>query len=133
MALPLILAGAAAGLLKSKLVDEPAANAQRKLAARTAELSPWTGMTPTMPQEANAFGSMMQGGMAGAQLGQGLKTAGMQDQLMQNAINQQKRETFIPKAGGPDIAGGRTEASLDYLSSPDYFQQKRKPSSWFGF
>jgi hypothetical protein len=90
-------------------------------------------MTPTMPQEANAFGSMMQGGMAGAQLGQGLKTAGMQDQLMQNAINQQKRETFIPKAGGPDIAGGRTEASLDYLSSPDYFQQKRKPSSWFGF
>lgn len=71
--LPMILAGMGAGLLKSELVDKPQANRERQLAATTAALSPWTGLTPTMPQEANPFGSMLQGGLAGAQLGQGLQ------------------------------------------------------------
>lgn len=58
--------GALAGLGKSFLIDAPKADRDRKLAATTAALSPWTGMQPTMPQEANPFGSALQGGMAGA-------------------------------------------------------------------
>jgi hypothetical protein len=72
---PMMLAGMGAGLLKSELIDRPQANKQRQLAATTAALSPWTGMTPTMPQEANPLGSMMQGGLAGAQIGQGMQQA----------------------------------------------------------
>lgn len=62
--------GALAGLGKSMLIDAPKAERDRKLAATTATLSPWTGMQPTMPQDANPFGSALQGGMAGAAFSQ---------------------------------------------------------------
>jgi hypothetical protein len=122
--LPMLLAGAGLGLLKSKLVDEPQADAQRKLAATTAELSPWTGLTPTMPKEANALGSMMEGGLAGAQLGQSLKTTDMNQQLLQSKLNEQNA---INPVTGMDRAGGKTDFSTAYLNSPE------KKSSWFGF
>lgn len=85
--LPLLLGGAALGLGKHLLVDKPQADAQRKLAAATATYSPWTGMTPTMPQEANALGSVMQGGLAAAQLGQGMQTAKLNENLVNSQIN----------------------------------------------
>lgn len=143
--LPLLLAGAATGLLKSKLVDEPAANAQRKLAATTAELSPWTGMTPEMPQEANAFGSMLQGGLAGAQLGQGLQAQAANDKLMQGIAGGGAKTaaaaapTIVPKAGAMDMAGGKTSMSADYLKMPEANMSPKRNtlqgsmSSWFGF
>lgn len=62
--------GIAAGLGKSLLFDAPKAERERQLAATTATLSPWTGMQPTMPQEADMLGSALQGGMAGAAFGQ---------------------------------------------------------------
>ena len=69
MALTGLAIAAAVGLAKSQLVDKPAADAQRKLAAATAAYSPWTGMKPGAVQNANPFASMMQYGAAGAQIG----------------------------------------------------------------
>ena len=97
--LPMLLAGMGAGLLKSELVDKPQADRQRKLAATTAALSPWTGMTPTMPQEANPLGSMMQGGLAGAQLGQGLQSEKPDSLGAEAAASGNKPGTMIPQAG----------------------------------
>lgn len=65
-----LLAGAALGLGKSLLVDMPQAERQRQLAATTASLSPWTGLQPTMPQEASPFGSAVEGATAGYLMGQ---------------------------------------------------------------
>ena len=64
-----LLAGA--GLLKSELVDRPREERQRKQAAITARWSPWTGMAPGQIQEADPFGSALQGGLTGAMLSQG--------------------------------------------------------------
>lgn len=101
--LPMMLAGMGAGLLKSELIDRPQADKQRQLAATTATLSPWTGMTPTMPNEANAFGSMMQGGLAGAQLGQGMQKQAQEQELLdmlKGKQGQQAPATMVPKMGG---------------------------------
>lgn len=95
--LPMLLAGMGAGLLKSELVDRPQADRQRKLAATTAALSPWTGMTPTMPQEANPLGSIMQGGLAGAQIGQAMQA----NPAAQTVSADTMPGTIIPKAGQP--------------------------------
>jgi hypothetical protein len=118
--LPLLI-GAGAGLLKSELIDRPQADRQRKLAATTAALSPWTGMTPEMPQEANPLGSMLQGGLAGAQIGQ--------------AMGASPAAAAAPAAATPDAAGGVTQASQDYLKGgADYgaSQMAAKPNTFMG-
>lgn len=61
-----IVAMTAAGLLKSELVDKPRARKDRQLQAKTAELSPWTGMKPSAVKEADPFGTALQFGSAGA-------------------------------------------------------------------
>ena len=63
-----LLAGA--GLLKSELVDRPREERQRQQAANTMRYSPWTGMAPNAVQEADPFGSAIQGGLTGAMLSQ---------------------------------------------------------------
>ena len=101
--LPMMLAGMGAGLLKSELIDRPQANKQRQLAATTAALSPWTGMTPTMPDEANPLGSMLQGGLAGAQIGQGMQAqapAAVPAVDPRSAVNTIPG-TMVPKMGMP--------------------------------
>lgn len=79
-------AGMGAGLLKSYLVDKPQEDRQRAMAATTARYSPWTGMKPGEVQVANPMGAMMQGGMAGAGLGQQMDSADTQNQLAQSQI-----------------------------------------------
>lgn len=63
-----LLAGA--GLAKSELVDRPREQEQRRQAAITARWSPWTGMSPNAIQNADPFGSAIQGGLTGAMLSQ---------------------------------------------------------------
>lgn len=70
-----LLAGTAMGLGKGFL-DKENEDRQRKLAAETARWSPWTGMSPQLPQSANVLGSTLQGAGTGAMFGQGLKNAG---------------------------------------------------------
>jgi hypothetical protein len=100
--LPMILGGMGAGLLKSELIDRPQANKQRQLAATTAELSPWTGMTPTMPNEANPLGSMLQGGLAGAQIAQGMQQPAAAPAPVDPTQN--IPGTMVPKMGMPGSA-----------------------------
>lgn len=69
MALTGLAIAAALALAKDKMVDEPAANRQRKLAASTQRLSPWTGLTAKAPQDPNAIGQMLQYGATGAAIG----------------------------------------------------------------
>lgn len=64
----LVLGGV--GLAKSELIDRPREERQRKQAAITARWSPWTGMSPGQIQEADPFGSALQGGLTGAMLAQ---------------------------------------------------------------
>jgi hypothetical protein len=61
--------GAAVGLTKAYAVDAPKEARQRKLAAATQRYSPWTGLKAGSVQEADPFGSTLQGGMAGATYG----------------------------------------------------------------
>ena len=63
---------AGAGLLKGLTIDKAKEDRQRKLAAETARYSPWTNMVPGAVNEADPFGSALQGGFTGAALGQGI-------------------------------------------------------------
>ncbi len=74
--------GAGAGLLKSQVVDRPKEKRQRHLAAETQRYSPWTGMQAGPIQEADPFGSMLQGGMTGATIQQGLGQQKLQNGLI---------------------------------------------------
>ena len=58
------------GLAKSELIDRPREERQRQQAANTMRYSPWTGMAPNAVQEADPFGSAIQGGLTGAMLSQ---------------------------------------------------------------
>lgn len=64
------LAMAAAGMLKSNLVDRPREKRDRALAAETQRYSPWTGLKANQIREADPFGAALQGGMTGMQMGQ---------------------------------------------------------------
>lgn len=124
--LPMLLAGMGAGLLKSEMVDKPQANRERQLAATTAALSPWTGMTPTMPNEANPLGSMMQGGLAGAQLGQAMQanpTPSMDNKIgAEAAASGNKPGTMIPQAG-------QAQADFFKKKQQDIMSQGYRPGS----
>ncbi len=74
------------GLAKSELVDKPAADRQRKLAAATQQFSPWTGLKANPVKEADPAGSMLQYGAAGAQMGGAVNQANLQ-QAMADKLN----------------------------------------------
>jgi hypothetical protein len=70
-----LVIGAGLGLLKSELVDQPAEQRQRNLAAVTAKFAPWTGMTPQVPKATDPIGTALQFGGAGAGLAQNMANA----------------------------------------------------------
>lgn len=81
--LGLIMGGV--GALKSQTIDKKKEKAQRELAARTQELSPWTGMSAGPIEEADLFGSAMQGFTGGASMGLGLE-AGKSESTRDKAL-----------------------------------------------
>lgn len=106
--------GILAGLGKSFLVDQPKEQRQRELAANTALYSPWTGLTPDKVEEADPFGSGLQGMTAGMMYKQAGATSdlqqgqadlnkqmvGSQMDLNQARIDNMTPETIAPGAGG---------------------------------
>lgn len=113
--LTLLLIGAAVGGLKAGLVDEPAAERQRKLAASTQRYSPWTGLKANAVKEPDYFGSALGFGTAGAQVGMGLQ---------QNALNEKIAERLT--AGAPMTvnaqAGGGPYSLLPQAYGQNPFQ-----------
>lgn len=75
-------AGAGLGLGKS-LLDQQQEKRDREMAAAIAQWSPWTGMQVPMPKRTDYLGNVMQGGLAGASLGQGMdQQAAYQNYMM---------------------------------------------------
>lgn len=72
-----LLAGAALGAAKTQFIDKPAADKRREYEARTAELSPWTGLQAQYVQDPSVLGGAMKGGMMGLQMGQAYNMANM--------------------------------------------------------
>lgn len=69
MALTGLAIAAALALAKDQMVDKPKEARQRKLAASTQRLSPWTGLQAQPIQEHDTLGTMMQYGATGAAMG----------------------------------------------------------------
>jgi hypothetical protein len=72
---PLAL-GAAAGIGKYFASDKPRYDAEKKLASETQRYSPWTGLQAQAPRNPSMFENVLQGGMTGLQLGQGISALG---------------------------------------------------------
>jgi hypothetical protein len=62
--------GALLGLGKSLIFDAPKEKRQRELAAKTQELSPWTGLKSSPIEEADPFGSALKYGATGYSMGE---------------------------------------------------------------
>jgi len=99
--LTIALIGGGLGLGKG-LMDKEAEDRQRKLAAITARWSPWTGMAPQMPKDANMLGSVLEGALAGAMLGKQFGGGGGADKPL--AVPQLNESDYMGSTG-QDIGG----------------------------
>jgi hypothetical protein len=86
---PLAVAGilGGAGLLKGIGPDKWKEDRQRWLASQTQRYSPWTGLKAGPVDEADPFGSTLQGGMSGFSMGQNMQAAARADKLMDAQTN----------------------------------------------
>jgi hypothetical protein len=66
--LPAILGGLALAGGKS-IFDQMRADRQRRLSAEQTRMSPWTRQQPIQVQEPDIFGTLLQGGLTGALMG----------------------------------------------------------------
>lgn len=99
---------AAAGLIKSYAVDKPKEERQRKLAAETQALSPWTGLSAGPIQEADPLGQTMQYGMAGYGMKQNIADHDQQSKLTDSQIT--KNNAMSESLSGKPVA---TPATTD--------------------
>jgi hypothetical protein len=139
------LIGAGTGLAKWGLVDRPREERQRKLAAETARLSPWTGLKPSAVQESDLLGNLMQGGSTGAGMGQNYQRMGS-DQKLNDAMTSYYGSRQAPVIPAPPVeapmgpanprlqapAAEGTSLQLDpseELSQPFQYGPRPKPGS----
>lgn len=106
--------GAGAGLLKSEFIDKPKEKRQRKLAAETQRLSPWTGMEAGPVEEANPFGSALQYGTTGAMMG-------AQYEQMQSDKALNEAMTNRMNTGGSALGYGKNLYNYKPTPRPDSF------------
>lgn len=76
------LIGAGLGVGKYFLEDLPNQRAQAELQARTAELSPWTGLRPQQVKPASMMGNLMKFGGTGLSMGQGYGQMQQQNKML---------------------------------------------------
>jgi hypothetical protein len=117
--LPLLaggLIGLGAGGLKYLFSDLPREHRERALAAATARYSPWTGLKPEAPKEADLMGNAIQFGSTGAAMGQNYES-------FENAQKESKlRQDWLsghaspgarnPYAGGSPWAGVKSDGPV---------------------
>lgn len=111
LTMALILGGT--GLLKSELVDRPKEDRQRKLSSATQRYSPWTGLKADPVQEADPFGSAMQGGVQGFAMGQNMQNHQASQDLMKSQSDYFKSRTS-PNSGMMGISSA--EDPVGYYS-----------------
>lgn len=123
MALPLMAIMALAGLAKGMTVDRAKEDRQRKLAAETQRLSPWTGMQAGPIQEADPLGSAIAFGATGNQIATGQKN---------DALNEKMADKFL-SSGEP--MGGQAYSPYAGMQNPNMMwqpQQANPRSSVYG-
>jgi hypothetical protein len=97
------------GLMKSKSIDEPRANRERDLAAKTQELSPWTGLRANPVNEANPLDDFMQYGATGLMIGDKMSAKDVGKEIKKDAIKKQVLEASTKPAPNPwgiSLGGG---------------------------
>lgn len=77
--IPAAMAGA--GLLKGLTIDRAKEKRDRRLAAETQRLSPWTGLRAEQIREADPLGSTLQFGTTGLGIASGIESAENSDKL----------------------------------------------------
>lgn len=70
------LGGAGLGMTKREFSDIPREMAQRKLAAETERLAPWTGLHVQLGPQGSSFEEALKGGSTGLAVGQGFAGGG---------------------------------------------------------
>lgn len=130
MPIPLLAIGAALGLTKHFAVDAPRERRQRKLAAETQRLSPWTGLSAGPIQEPDLLGSVISSGLTGQQIADGAKMNDLNGQLMQKALG---GGTPMPVAGVmPGAPGGNPWSVLGQGGMPQLAQPGTMANPWGG-
>lgn len=84
------------GAVKSEAIDKPKEKRQRELAAKTQELSPWTGMKAGAIQEADTLGTAMQYGATGLSMDRQMKY----DEAMEQALKRGEYGSVLKSDGG---------------------------------
>ncbi len=114
--------GAGMGHMKGK-AREDEFQRQNELAARTAELSPWTGLRPQSPTRG---GGGFQSAIKGIGAGASMYGAGQKFQNQQALSNQMKQNMQVQRMGRPggywSNMGGQP-SKLSYASTPGYSVQ----------
>lgn len=128
MALTGLAIAAALSLAKTKAVDEPKEARDRKLAAETQRLSPWTHLKADPVQENNAVGQMMMYGAAGAQMGANIKKSNSEAGLYDSAASSLNKTSG--GAPGSNALGGQ-DMSAKLGAQSNNFQSKQ-PAWFFG-
>lgn len=122
MALTALAIGAALGLGKSELVDKPAAERARKLAAATQRYNPWTGAQAEKVQEADPVGSTLQGATSGI----GLQQNYAKNQAQTNWLNGNTNGGNSPIATATTANGINSGAGT---MTPNAFWSQQNPYS----
>jgi len=113
-----ILAGT--GLLKSELVDRPREDRQRRLAAETQRYSPWTGLQAGHIQEADPFGSAIQGGLQGAAFSQNVESNKLNNDLMKAQTSNLQARSPASKGIGMELQEEPSPIGMDYTKGGDW-------------
>lgn len=118
-----LLIGAGTGVVKSELIDRPKEKRDRKLAAETQRLSPWTGLQAQAIKEADPLASALQFGGAGAQMGMGIQNQGLNQKMYGALLAQQAAPAASPY---PSMAPGPVAQSP--IISPNQMQAPQFPA-----
>ena len=135
---PLIAGGAGVGFLKA-LRDQEMEKGDRELAAITAQYSPWTCMRPNAVKKADFIGSMAEGALGGASLGQNMERsdafetnlAADTDLKTQQAITEKVKALDMERSKNQSLYGlNVTDAELARDYEDDNSPDPKPVSSW---
>lgn len=122
-------AGIGAGVLKGR--EEQKAHRRRQLAeAEKTRYSPWTGVTgQTLAPPSSVFGSALQGGVAGATLGQGI--GNLVQQRNAQGMEQQVQQAPKQAAVQPPTIQPSSVYSQQMQPQQNYVMARQNQGNWW--